>query len=76
MIVKINAFSFSIIFLQSALWRKLSITPFIHVPVAVVTVQNTLSTKFKIMKLKFDAFSSIYMNFKVHYQRIYELIFP
>ena len=63
MIVKIFAFSVSIIFLQSALR---SINYFFHTQVnsdcSNMKVQNTFLTKFKIMKLKIDA-SNVFMIF-------------
>ena len=63
MIVKIFAFSVSIIFLQSALR---SINYFFHTQVnsdcSNMKVQNTFLTKFKIMKLKIDA-CSMFMSF-------------
>ena len=58
MIVKIFAFSVSIIFLQSALR---SINYFFHTQVnsdcSNMKVQNNFLTKFKIMKLRIDACS-------------------
>ena len=59
MIVRIFAFGVSIIFLQSALALR-SISYFFHTQVnsgcSNMKVQNTFLTKFKIMKLKIDAF--------------------
>ena len=75
MIVKIFAFSVSIILVQSALR---SINYFFHTQVnsdcSNMKVQNTFLTKFKIMKLKIDA-CSMFMIFWVLYQRIYESIY-
>ena len=58
MIVKNNAASVSIIFLKSAPRRQLSITSFIYMSVAVVTrkTKTPFLTKFKIAKLKINAF--------------------
>ena len=56
---KFTTFSVSIIFLQNALRRQLSITSFIPMSVAVLTCKSKILflAKFKIMKLKIDAFS-------------------
>ena len=76
MIVKINAFSVSIDFLQSAQQGELSVTSFKHMSVAVVTwnSKTTFLTDFKIIKLIMDALSVFMIFFKVFYQRINESI--
>ena len=75
MIVKFNAFSVPMIFL-SGLRRQLSITFFVRMSVAVLTRKFKMPflSKFKIMKLKIDAFSIFVMFIKVPYQRIHEYI--
>ena len=54
-----NAFSTSIIFLQSSLRRQLSITSFIHMSAVVVTWKSRipLLTGFKIIKFKIETFN-------------------
>ena len=76
MIVKINAFSVSIDFLQSAQQGELSVTSFKRMSVAVVTwnSKTTFLTDFKIIKLIMDALSVFMIFFKVLYQRINESI--
>ena len=76
MIVKINAFSVSIDFLQSAQQGELSVTSFKHMSVAVVTWNSkiTFLTDFKIIKLIMDALNVFMIFFKVLYQRINESI--
>ena len=76
MIVKINAFSVSIDFLQSAQQGELSVTSFKHMSVAVVTWNSkiTFLTDFKIIKLIMDTLSVFMIFFKVLYQRINESI--
>ena len=76
MIVKIYAFSVSLNFLESALPRELPITSFMHRSVAVVTWKSKIPflTKFKIMKLKIDAFRILMIFSQALYQGIYESI--